>query len=60
MEPVNAENQPHRIASLETPQILRREDTEERITAVASWRDAPSFTNAERVALEVVEAVLQK
>jgi alkylhydroperoxidase family enzyme len=31
---------------------------EERITAVASWRDAPYFTDAERVALELVEAVL--
>jgi alkylhydroperoxidase family enzyme len=33
-------------------------ETEERITAVASWRDAPYFTGAERVALELVEAVL--
>jgi alkylhydroperoxidase family enzyme len=33
-------------------------DTEERITAVASWRDAPYFTDAERVALELMEAVL--
>ncbi|MEO3818008.1 carboxymuconolactone decarboxylase family protein [Plantactinospora sp. B24E8] len=33
-------------------------ETEERITAVASWRDAPYFTEAERVALELVEAVL--
>ncbi|GAA2307340.1 carboxymuconolactone decarboxylase family protein [Nonomuraea roseoviolacea subsp. roseoviolacea] len=33
-------------------------ETEERITAVASWRDAPYFTAAERVALELVEAVL--
>jgi DegT/DnrJ/EryC1/StrS aminotransferase family len=33
-------------------------ETEERITAVASWRDAPCFTDAERVALELVEAVL--
>ncbi|GIH96043.1 carboxymuconolactone decarboxylase family protein [Planobispora siamensis] len=32
--------------------------TEEQITAVASWRDAPCFTDAERVALELVEAVL--
>jgi alkylhydroperoxidase family enzyme len=30
----------------------------ERITDVASWRDAPYFTAAERVALELVEAVL--
>ena len=33
-------------------------ETEDRITAVASWRDAPHFTAAERVALELVEAVL--
>lgn len=33
-------------------------ETEERITAVASWRDAPYFTDAERIALELVEAVL--
>jgi alkylhydroperoxidase family enzyme len=33
-------------------------ETEERITAVASWQDAPFFTDAERVALELVEAVL--
>jgi alkylhydroperoxidase family enzyme len=39
--------------------ILRRSgETEERITAVASWPDAPYFTDAERVALELVEAVL--
>lgn len=33
-------------------------ESEERITAVASWREAPYFTDAERVALELVEAVL--
>lgn len=33
-------------------------ESEERITAVASWQDAPYFTDAERVALELVEAVL--
>ena len=33
-------------------------ETEERITAVATWRDAPYFTDAERVALELLEAVL--
>ncbi|MEO3814889.1 carboxymuconolactone decarboxylase family protein [Sphaerisporangium sp. B11E5] len=39
--------------------ILREAgETEERVTAVASWRDAPYFTDAERVALELVEAVL--
>lgn len=33
-------------------------ETEERIAAVASWHNAPYFTEAERVALELVEAVL--
>jgi alkylhydroperoxidase family enzyme len=33
-------------------------ETEQRITAVATWQDAPYFTDAERVALELVEAVL--
>ena len=33
-------------------------ETEDRITAVASWADAPWFSAAERVALELVEAVL--
>ncbi|MEV4295233.1 carboxymuconolactone decarboxylase family protein [Microbispora rosea] len=39
--------------------LLRKAgEPEERITAVASWQDAPYFTDAERVALELVEAVL--
>ncbi|MGP4023463.1 carboxymuconolactone decarboxylase family protein [Actinomadura sp. 3N407] len=33
-------------------------ETEERLAAVASWQDAPYFTDAERVALALVEAVL--
>lgn len=33
-------------------------ETDERITAVATWRDAPYFTDAERVAFELAEAVL--
>ncbi|MFE1027132.1 carboxymuconolactone decarboxylase family protein [Streptomyces sp. NPDC058818] len=32
--------------------------SEEKVAAVASWKDAPYFTDAERVALELVEAVL--
>ncbi|GAA0519638.1 hypothetical protein Ade02nite_80800 [Paractinoplanes deccanensis] len=32
--------------------------TEDQITAVASWQDAPYFSDAERVALELTEAVL--
>lgn len=40
--------------------ILRRTgESEERITAVATWADAPYFTDAERAALALVEAVLQ-
>jgi len=34
-------------------------ESEERLAAVASWRDAPYFTDAERAALAPVEAVLQ-
>jgi len=33
-------------------------ESEERITAVASWLDAPYFSEPERVALALVEAVL--
>ncbi|ONM49753.1 carboxymuconolactone decarboxylase family protein [Nocardia donostiensis] len=33
--------------------------SEERIAAVATWHDAPYFTEAERAALALVEAVLQ-
>ena len=42
----------------QTGDLRQAGETEERITAVASWRDAPYFTDAERVALELVEAVL--
>jgi alkylhydroperoxidase family enzyme len=42
----------------QTGELREAGETEERITAVASWRDAPYFTDAERVALELVEAVL--
>jgi alkylhydroperoxidase family enzyme len=41
-----------------TGDLRKAGETEERITAVASWRDAPYFTGAERVALELTEAVL--
>src|SRR5215472_6758623 len=41
-----------------TADLRKAGETEERITAVATWRDAPYFTDAERVALELVEAVL--
>lgn len=42
----------------QTTDLRKAGETEERITAVASWQDAPYFTDAERVALELVEAVL--
>jgi alkylhydroperoxidase family enzyme len=42
----------------QTRDLRKAGETEERITAVASWRDAPYFTGAERAALELVEAVL--
>ncbi|SDK35563.1 carboxymuconolactone decarboxylase family protein [Nonomuraea jiangxiensis] len=42
----------------QTDELRKAGETEERITAVASWRDAPYFTGAERAALELVEAVL--
>ena len=42
----------------QTGDLRQAGESEERITAVASWRDAPYFTDAERVALELVEAVL--
>ena len=41
-----------------TADLRKTAESEERITAVASWRDAPYFSAAERVALELVEAVL--
>jgi alkylhydroperoxidase family enzyme len=42
----------------QTGDLRKAGEAEERITAVASWQDAPYFTDAERVALELVEAVL--
>ncbi|MDR2986904.1 MAG: carboxymuconolactone decarboxylase family protein [Nocardiopsaceae bacterium] len=42
----------------QTGELRKAREAEERITAVATWRDAPYFTEAERVALELVEAVL--
>ncbi|NUR87382.1 MAG: carboxymuconolactone decarboxylase family protein [Nonomuraea sp.] len=42
----------------ETANLRRLGEPEERITAVATWRDATTFTDAERIALELVEAVL--
>src|SRR5215472_5169294 len=37
---------------------LKKEgETDERLYAVAAWRDAPYFSDAERAALELTEAV---
>jgi alkylhydroperoxidase family enzyme len=42
----------------QTGDLRKSGETEDRITAVASWRDARFFSDAERVALELVEAVV--
>ena len=40
------------------PRLLKKEgETDERLFAVAAWRDAPYFTEAERAALALTEAV---
>jgi alkylhydroperoxidase family enzyme len=46
------------LTTLHTGNLRRAGEAEDRITAVASWRDAPHFTPAERAALALVEAVL--
>ncbi|MEV4559161.1 carboxymuconolactone decarboxylase family protein [Kitasatospora sp. NPDC049285] len=46
------------LVMLNAGMLRKAGETEERITAVASWRTAPYFTPAERVALALVEAVL--
>ncbi|MFE0150151.1 carboxymuconolactone decarboxylase family protein [Nonomuraea sp. NPDC059007] len=46
------------LTVLHTGSLRKSGVSEETITAVASWRDAPYFTDAERVALELVESVL--
>lgn len=43
---------------MHTANARRAAVPEEKIAAVASWKDAPYFTEAERVALALVEAVL--
>jgi alkylhydroperoxidase family enzyme len=42
----------------DTGNLHKAGESQERITAVSTWRDAPYFTDPERVALELVEAVL--
>jgi alkylhydroperoxidase family enzyme len=46
------------LTVLHTGNLRKAGEPEERITAVASWQDAPCFTDAERAALALVEAVL--
>ncbi|GAA1340402.1 carboxymuconolactone decarboxylase family protein [Saccharothrix algeriensis] len=46
------------LTTLHSGNLRKAGETEERITAVASWRDAPHFSEPERVALALVEAVL--
>ncbi|MEU5881213.1 carboxymuconolactone decarboxylase family protein [Spirillospora sp. NPDC047279] len=46
------------LTVLHTGNLRKAGESEERITSVASWRDAPYFTDAERAALALVEAVL--
>ncbi|MEV4894787.1 carboxymuconolactone decarboxylase family protein [Nonomuraea sp. NPDC055795] len=46
------------LTVLHTGSLRKAGTSEETITAVASWRDAPYFTDAERVALDLVESVL--
>ncbi|MFF5701912.1 carboxymuconolactone decarboxylase family protein [Streptomyces sp. NPDC012794] len=47
------------LTVLNTAFLRKAGETEERITAVSSWQDAPYFTEAERAALALVEATLQ-
>lgn len=47
------------LTVLHTGNLRAAGEPEERITAVASWRDAPYYTDAERVALALAEAVLK-
>ncbi|MFE6050560.1 carboxymuconolactone decarboxylase family protein [Kitasatospora sp. NPDC056446] len=47
------------LTVLHTGFLRKAGESEERITAVASWQDAPYFTGAERAALALVEAVLR-
>ena len=46
------------VCSVQHPRIARRlGETDERIWAIAGWRDAPYFNDAERAALALAEAV---
>jgi AhpD family alkylhydroperoxidase len=46
------------VCAVQHPKIARKlGETDDRILAVAAWRDAPFFTDAERAALALTEAV---
>ena len=46
------------VCAVQHPRLARRlGETDERLFAVATWRDAPYFTDAERAALALTEAV---
>ncbi|MER6141024.1 carboxymuconolactone decarboxylase family protein [Streptomyces sparsogenes] len=47
------------LTVLHTEGLRKAGESEQRITAVASWQDAPYFTEAEAAALALVEAVLR-
>ncbi|GAA3476128.1 carboxymuconolactone decarboxylase family protein [Streptomyces yanii] len=47
------------LTVLNTSFLRKAGESEERITAVASWQDAPYFTDAERAALALIDATLQ-
>ena len=42
---------------MHAPRMRKAGETDERLFAVAAWRDAPYFTDAERAALALTEAV---
>jgi AhpD family alkylhydroperoxidase len=45
------------VCAVQHPRIARKlGETDERLFAVAAWRDAPYFTDAERAALALTEA----
>ena len=46
------------LTVMHTGSLRTAQEDEQRITAVASWHDAACFTDAERIALALVEAVL--
>jgi alkylhydroperoxidase family enzyme len=47
------------LVVLHTGNLRTAGESEERIAAVATWQDAPYFTEAERAALALAEAVAQ-